>query len=115
MTSLAEPTTIDRLRAEHEDRVVGPDDQGYDDARAVFPGDIDIRPAAIVRPRDAADVARIVSLARDAGAGLRMILVAALGDVVQQHRDEEGAAIVDGADDLGRDRMLKRKFSAFDV
>ena len=70
MTSLAEPTTIDRLRAEHEGRVVGPDDRGYDDARAVFPGDIDIRPAAIVRPRDAADVARIVSLARDAGAPL---------------------------------------------
>ena len=54
-------------------------------------------------------------LARDAGAGMRMILVAALGDVVQEGRDVERAAIVDGADDLGRDRMLERKLAALDV
>ena len=54
-------------------------------------------------------------LARDAGADLRMVLVAALGDVVQEGCDVERAAIVDGADDLGRDRMLQRKFAALDV
>jgi FAD/FMN-containing dehydrogenase len=68
--TLAEPTALDQLRAEHDGRIVGPTDAGYDEARAVFPGGIDIRPAAIVRPRDAGDVARIVSLARDAGAPL---------------------------------------------
>jgi FAD/FMN-containing dehydrogenase len=70
MTSLADTTALDQLRADHDGRVVAPGDTGYDEARAVFPGGIDIRPAAIVRPRDAADVARIVSLARDAGASL---------------------------------------------
>ena len=49
MTSLAEPTTIDRLRAEHE----GPGGRSRrpaTTARARFHGDIDARPAAIVRP-----------------------------------------------------------------
>jgi FAD binding domain/Berberine and berberine like len=67
MTSLAEPTALEQLRAEHSGRVVGPEDSGYDAARTVFPGGIDVRPAAIVRPRDAADVARVVVLARDSG------------------------------------------------
>ena len=44
-----------------------------------------------------------------------MVLIAALGDVVQEGGDVERAAIVDGADDLGRDRMLKRKLAALDV
>ena len=70
MTSLADPTTLEQLRADYPDRVVGPDDGDYDAARLVFPGGIDIRPAAIVRPRDAAEVARIVTLARDSGTTL---------------------------------------------
>ena len=70
MTSLAEPTALSQLRADYADRVVGPDDGSYDAARLVFPGGIDIRPAAIVRPRDAGEVARIVTLARDSGTPL---------------------------------------------
>ena len=41
MTSLADPTTITRLRAEFDGRLIGPDDDGYDEARAVFMGWID--------------------------------------------------------------------------
>jgi FAD/FMN-containing dehydrogenase len=70
MTSLAEPIALSQLRADYADRVVGPDDAGYDAARLVFPGGIDIRPAAIVRPRDADEVARVVALARDSGTPL---------------------------------------------
>ena len=47
---MAAPTDI----AAH---VIRPDDPGYDDARAVFNAMIDRRPLAIVRCRDARDVA----------------------------------------------------------
>ena len=70
MTSLADPTTITRLRAEFDGRLIGPDDDAYDEARTVVMGGIDRRPAAVVRPADAEDVARIVSFARDSGLGL---------------------------------------------
>ena len=70
MTSLAEPMALSQLHAEYANRVIGPDDPGYDAARLVFPGGIDIRPAAIVRPRDAGEVAGIVALARESGAPL---------------------------------------------
>jgi FAD binding domain/Berberine and berberine like len=70
MTSLADPTTIARLRAEFDGSLIGPDDDAYDEARTVVMGGIDRRPAAVVRPADAEDVARIVSVARDSGLGL---------------------------------------------
>jgi len=48
-------------------RVIAPDDPDYDSARRVFPGNVDGRPAAIVRPVDATDIARVIALARDTG------------------------------------------------
>lgn len=44
-----------------------PDDGGYEAARAIEPGGVDQRPAAIVRPTGLAGVVRAVRLARDAG------------------------------------------------
>ena len=58
---------ITDLRNAVAGRVIGPGDAGYDDARTVFNGAIDRRPAAIVRVLDATDVARAVSLARESG------------------------------------------------
>jgi FAD/FMN-containing dehydrogenase len=58
---------LSRLRADVAGRVIGPDDREYDDARRVFLPSIDRRPAAVVRPADAEDVARVVDLARHAG------------------------------------------------
>lgn len=55
---MAAPTDI----AAH---VIRPDDPGYDDARAVFNAMIDRRPLAIVRCRDALDVAAGIRYARD--------------------------------------------------
>lgn len=46
--------------------LVGPDDEGYDDARRVFNGMIDKRPEAIVRCRGVADVMAAVRFAREA-------------------------------------------------
>src|SRR5256885_12403048 len=44
--------------------IVGPDDPGYDEARAVHNGMIDRRPALIVRCSSADDVARTIAFAR---------------------------------------------------
>ncbi len=46
------------------DSIVGPDDPGYDEARAVHNGMIDRRPALIVRCSSPDDVARVTAFAR---------------------------------------------------
>jgi FAD/FMN-containing dehydrogenase len=48
-------------------RVIGPEDDGYHQARAVFFGGFDQRPAVIIRPTDATEVAQVVALARETG------------------------------------------------
>jgi FAD/FMN-containing dehydrogenase len=58
---------VDRLRAELKGVVITPGDEGYDRARTVFSGAIDRRPAVIARPLDAAEVSRVVLVARDTG------------------------------------------------
>jgi hypothetical protein len=70
MTSSAADVSIQDLRAIVTGPVIGPDDAGYDNARTVFPGGIDRRPAAIVLVADATDIARVVSFARENGAEL---------------------------------------------
>jgi FAD/FMN-containing dehydrogenase len=61
---------ISSLRASLKGQVIGPDDSRYDDDRRVFFTGFDRRPEAIVRVADALDVARVVTLAREAGAEL---------------------------------------------
>ena len=87
-------TLIPRLRAELDGRVIAPDDGEFDAARAVFYGKFDRRPAVIVRPKDAAEVARVVSAARDAGAELT---VRSGGHSVAGHSMVEGAIVIDMA------------------
>jgi acetyl-CoA acetyltransferase len=55
------------LRAGLQGRVITPDDPEYDPARIVFDGAVDWHPALIARPVNAADVAHIVTLARQHG------------------------------------------------
>ena len=61
------PRSIPKLREDLSGRVIAPDDPGYDEARTVFLGGIDRRPAVIARVANAADVSRVVSLARETG------------------------------------------------
>ncbi|MER6950699.1 FAD-binding oxidoreductase [Nonomuraea sp. NPDC000554] len=56
---------VAQLLSEFGEQVITPDDPRYDPARTVYQGGIDRRPAAIVRPRDAAQVSRVVSIARE--------------------------------------------------
>ncbi len=57
--------TIAALRAHFRGELIGPSDETYDQARRVFNGMIDRRPALIARPTGVADVIAAVNLARE--------------------------------------------------
>jgi FAD/FMN-containing dehydrogenase len=62
--------SLSNVQARVNGEVIGPEDAGYDDARRVFFTGFDRRPAAVVLAADAADVSRVVTLARETGAEL---------------------------------------------
>jgi FAD/FMN-containing dehydrogenase len=70
MTTIDVSDVIQELRGRLDGRVITPDDETYEQARAVFYGSIDRRPAVVVRPADASEVSRVVALARESGAEL---------------------------------------------
>ncbi len=55
---------VDGLRQQFSGVVVGPDDAGYDERRAVHNGLVDKRPALIARCANTADIADAVRFAR---------------------------------------------------
>jgi FAD/FMN-containing dehydrogenase len=57
---------IDQLRDQIRGAVIGPADDGYEDARSVYNAMIDRRPQVVVRPASVADVTTTVNVARDA-------------------------------------------------
>ena len=63
-------SVADKLAGRTKGEVIGPDDPGYDEARRVFNGMIDRRPAAVVRCTGAADVAAAITVAREEGLDL---------------------------------------------
>src|SRR5947209_4830180 len=63
-------SAVDALRAKVRGEVVTPEDAGYDEARRVYNGMIDKRPAAVVRCTSASDVAAATGVARDEGLDL---------------------------------------------
>ena len=64
-TRAATATDDERLRNSVLGSVIGPEDEGYDEARAIWNGAIDRRPAWIVRCTGVADVAAAVGFARE--------------------------------------------------
>ncbi len=84
--------SIPRLRDGFDGRLITPDDAGYDRARKVFYGKWDRRPAAIVRPVDADEVARVVDLAHDGGLELA---VRGGGHSLAGHSTTEGGIVLD--------------------
>jgi FAD/FMN-containing dehydrogenase len=80
------------LTGEIKGRVILPDDPGYDRARAVFLGNFDARPQLIVRAEDAADVARVIALARETGLELA---VRSGGHSGAGHGTSDGGIVLD--------------------
>jgi len=83
---------ISTLRGALNGKVIGADDPRYDDVRRVFFTGFDRRPAAVVRVTDAADVARVVGLARETGAELA---VRSGGHSRAGHGTSEGGIVID--------------------
>ncbi|WP_410642895.1 FAD-binding oxidoreductase [Amycolatopsis sp. lyj-346] len=86
MTSTAEPTS-ESLRTQLSGAVLTDGDPGYDVARSVWNGEIDRRPAVVVRPAGPADVATALAYAREAGLDV---------SVRGGGHNYGGAAVVDG-------------------
>jgi FAD/FMN-containing dehydrogenase len=88
---LSMPDLSDQLQG----RVITPEDSDYDQARTVFVGGVDRRPAAVVRVADASDVARVIAIARDGGLELA---VRSGGHSGAGHGVSEGGLVIDLAD-----------------
>jgi FAD/FMN-containing dehydrogenase len=93
-SSPSQPTTtpVQRLRAAFDGRVIAPEDARYDQARGVFYGSFDRRPAAIIRPADATEVASVVTLARETGLELA---VRSGGHSLAGHSTSDGGIVLD--------------------
>lgn len=83
---------ISRLRTITSAEVVAPTDPGFDAARSVFFQHIDRRPAAIVRPQSASDVASAIAVARDCS---RPIAIRGGGHSPAGHGVVDGGLVVD--------------------
>ena len=84
--------SVPELRAVIDGRVIVAGDGAYDDLRTVFYGGIDRQPALIVRPANASDVSRVVSLARQTGLELA---VRSGGHSLAGHSLSDGGIVLD--------------------
>ncbi len=92
---VGEGISIPQLRAALNGRVIAPDEAGYDEARTVFYGGFDRRPAVIVRAADEADVSHVVSLARENDMELA---VRSGGHSLAGHGVSDGGIVLDLSD-----------------
>ena len=83
---------LDQLKRGVGGRVTVPGDAGYDQARKVFYGKWDRRPAAVVRPAGVEEVARVVTLAAESGAELA---VRSGGHSLAGHSVSDGGIVLD--------------------
>ena len=97
---------LQALRAHFDGRVIAPADPGYDAARTVFYGGIDRRPAAVVRPDDAAGVSRAVMVARDSGLALA---IRGGGHSIAGHSVCNGGIVLDLAHMRGLDIDVEQR------
>lgn len=91
-TTLLNEDITAQLKLEVKGRVITPGSAGYDEARVLFYGGFDRRPAVIVRAADAGDVARVVTLARDSGLELS---VRSGGHSALGHSVSDGGTVLD--------------------
>jgi FAD/FMN-containing dehydrogenase len=80
------------LRASFSERLITPQDGEYDTARSTFYGGIDHHPAVIIRVKNADEVSRVVSLARETGMELA---IRSGGHSVVGHCVSDGGIVLD--------------------
>ena len=73
-------------------QLIRPEDDGYDEARTVFYGGFDRRPALIVRVKDATDISHVIALARESGLELA---IKSGGHSVAGHSTIDGGIVLD--------------------
>jgi FAD/FMN-containing dehydrogenase len=98
--------SIAQLRAVFNGRVITPDDAAYDEARTVFYGGIDRRPALVVRVADATDVSHVVALARESGLELA---VRSGGHSLAGHSVSDGGIVLDLSEMKGLEIDVERR------
>ena len=89
---MRDSNVIDRLQGKIVGAVITPQDPVYEEARRVFYGSHDRRPAVIVRPADASDIAEVIKLAADTGLELA---VRSGGHSPAGHGTTEGGILLD--------------------
>jgi FAD/FMN-containing dehydrogenase len=83
---------IPDIRTALDGRVITPEDQLYEEARTVFYGGFDRKPAVVAQVANAKDVAHVISVARDSGMELA---VRSGGHSVAGHSVTEGGIVLD--------------------
>ena len=90
MSLLPDTKLVREFRHRLTGRVIAPGDDGYDEARTIFYGGYDRRPALIARVADAADVSTVIRLAREGGLELA---VRSGGHSVAGHSASDGIVL----------------------
>ncbi len=96
---------IGEFSSKVQGQLIRPQDESYDEARAVFYGGIDRHPALIIRVADATDVSRVIALARESGLELA---VRSGGHSVAGHSTTDGGIVLDLSEMKGLDIDLER-------
>jgi FAD/FMN-containing dehydrogenase len=91
-TTRATATDLEHLRSSISGLVIGPEDEGYDEARSIWNGAIDRRPACIAR---CAGVADVVAAVRSAHERDLQVAVLAGGHGVGGHALCDGGLVID--------------------
>jgi len=84
--------STENLRSSIQSEVIAPGDSAYEEARKVFSGTIDRKPAAIVRVQNSDDISRVVLFAKDHNMELA---VRSGGHSTAGHSTTDGGIVVD--------------------
>jgi FAD/FMN-containing dehydrogenase len=85
-------TSLEKLKSGVAGTITRPGDEGFDHAREVPLGGVDKKPAAIVRVKNAADIAKAIAFANDNGVELA---VRSGGHSGAAHSSTEGGIVID--------------------